>query len=150
MRLAALGLALLLSGCSTTVEGGLRLCPYNPGEMRDLERDFVALWRVAELPEPLRVERAIREVNVECHETVIVGGLGVVYGVTHSPWDVEIATLDPGSGVPLTLRQSALAHEYVHVALWNVTGDPDVTHAAEEGPWTPVHDALILALRQSR
>ena len=94
------GLALLLVGCSTTVEGGLRLCSeYTPREIRELERDFVSLWRLAELERPELVEMVLGDTDIVCSDFVSVLGLGVVYGVTHSPRDVEIATVDPGTVV---------------------------------------------------
>ena len=45
-----------------------------------------------------------------------------------------------------TLRMTAYVHELVHVGLWEVTGDPDTTHAEEDGPWGKEHDDVILKL----
>lgn len=148
----ALLVALLLAGgCSTTIEGGLRMCPeYTLEDMRELEQEFVTLWRLADLDRPELVAKAVRNADVLCNESVTVYGLGVVYGVTHSPGDVEIATVDPLNGKPLTLRQSALAHEWVHIALWNLTGDADASHAEGEGPWDHTHDAIIKVMSQPR
>lgn len=44
---------------------------------------------------------------------------------------------------------TALAHELVHLALWDLDGDPDRTHAAPPGPWTSEHDEVIRDLAWS-
>lgn len=63
-------------------------------------------------------------------------------GITHGFRTIEFAARAWGFG------RTALFHELVHWALWNLTGEPDPDHTGDSWKgWTAEHDALIESLK---
>jgi len=63
-------------------------------------------------------------------------------GLTVSAQSVKVAARAWGLG------RTALFHELVHWALWNLTGEPDPDHQGDRYPgWGPEHDVLIGKLK---
>lgn len=145
--------ALLALGCSTTIERGIKDCPeYSTEALETAEELFAEAWLAFDGRD---VRREIRRSNVMCTDFIDydAGPNMVTMGITFSPSDVVIATrpLAVAGGVQflgprLRLSETAIMHEFIHVALWVLEGTPDATHAEPPGPWEPEHDLLASSI----
>lgn len=60
----------------------------------------------------------------------------------------SIVILDELDDDKWPLGNTALFHELLHWAFWNLERDPDPDHAAGDGPWTSAHDKWIGELKR--
>lgn len=159
--LAVVGSLLLLGGIGTTLtytvvrsarrdwrtlsRSGARLKGPLPPLAKELEELDSALLAFAQewgeafaSGEQAKLEGALGKLHVEFFAgDTFEGKRGRAVGPRH----VQVAARVWGLG------RTALFHELVHWALWNLTGEPDPDHQGDRYPgWEPEHDALIALL----
>ncbi|MEK9737117.1 MAG: hypothetical protein VW239_07330 [Candidatus Nanopelagicales bacterium] len=132
-------LCLALAGCSLTVAPkhvGQHTdpawpCPYPSTEIHAMAAQVEDAFALEMIVDPDSVAGELDEVTVRCVEAGFVRTLddgGLVTGEMLSPDLVIIATRTLAMD-PLSLRRTAVAHEFVHVLGEKVYGDSDAEHA---------------------
>lgn len=123
----------------------MRDCPYPPEDVAKLMMSFRNHWKRMKLPHGDSIDEAFDRLSIYWikGDSFMVGDLKVA-GVTDRPDQIRVAC---GSAYP-TVRHTALAHELVHLVLWNATGEPDPDHTHDEYKgWTKEHNELVKAVR---
>lgn len=126
----------------TRMEG----CPYPVDEVAGLMMAFRNKWKQMKLPHGDAIDDAFDKLNIFWlkGDSFVVQGVKAA-GVTDRPDQMRICC---DRGAYPTVRHTALAHELVHLVLWNATGEPDPDHIHDEYKgWTKEHNDLIKAVR---
>lgn len=145
MRFVVLAFAIIFSGCSVLVEGNhITGSPYDVREVKAGVYDMIGEW-------PLWFDGApedfLTDVRIDFDEVVTTSYHGRVAGCTHGKLWVMVSTQDVNY-VDVPLHRTAMWHELMHVALWNIEGDPDHDHEDGEGPWTDDHNEFVGILKE--
>jgi hypothetical protein len=123
-------------------------CPYPGADVAELFEDFLGawlLWGFGSSKDCDRLRAALHALNIRWRsgDSFTDESRRKLRGLTRSLSQIEVAAREP-----LGVRQTALAHELVHVALGVLCHDADHDHASGNGPWTKRHDEMVESLKR--